>query len=564
MFKRYVSAKLQGNSGQQQKAYRMLQSRKIAAMKIIRDNNMIFAKAMIKKSYGHQLRPAVVLFQDREIKSAYCICPVGTSGLSCHVLALLLFMKHFHETGEKILELTCTQQLQKWHRRTKKGSIPMIPLKDIKVKSAKIRTENKKIVISPADPSESYLKRDVSQIINELTEKLKKEKPIEDHIYSAVVDSPVGKKSSLGQHLIYKYNYCASCALTDHQYCKTELFDKTILGLPVITKNNTARQDSFKNNLVKSKNGQALSSTEPLSEEYINLSAEKTVTVYDSENLVHKEIWVDLDRQLSEELPIVTLDISFLEAPCPGGSNYVDTVQNTEAWQDARRHKVTASRLPALLGFYGKAKLDTYMGIIREGHIESDISKIRNIQRGRQFEAIAIAKMMQDSNATIKPCGFFIDPSNERYGASPDGLGPAAILLQVKTRAENSDGPLLGLKKYPQYFVQCQLQMKCTNAMFVILQSYHPETGSSHYFLIKRNHALISVIQDVVDAMICNSKILVWPHQELNEYRILGKKLIGVTPNFESLKTLRTIIKALCKDIPQVQFLDKFQENVLL
>ena len=62
VFKRYVSAKLQGNSAQQQKAYRMLQSRKIASMKIIRDNNMIFAKAMFKKSYGHQLRPAVVLF----------------------------------------------------------------------------------------------------------------------------------------------------------------------------------------------------------------------------------------------------------------------------------------------------------------------------------------------------------------------------------------------------------------------------------------------------------------------------------------------------------------------
>ena len=41
-----------------------------------------------------------------------------------------------HDTGEKIIELTCTQQLQKWQRRTKKGSIPMIPLKDIKVRSA--------------------------------------------------------------------------------------------------------------------------------------------------------------------------------------------------------------------------------------------------------------------------------------------------------------------------------------------------------------------------------------------------------------------------------------------
>jgi len=34
----------------------------------------------------------------------------------------------------------------------------MIPLKDIKVESARMKRENKGIVISPADPSESYLK----------------------------------------------------------------------------------------------------------------------------------------------------------------------------------------------------------------------------------------------------------------------------------------------------------------------------------------------------------------------------------------------------------------------
>jgi len=57
--------------------------------------------------------------------------------------------------------------------------------------------------------------------------------------------------------------------------------------------------------------------------------------------------------------------------------------------------------------------------------------------------------MMQESKATIKSCGFFIDPCNERYGASPDGLGSAAILLDVTTRAEKSDVPLAALKSYP-------------------------------------------------------------------------------------------------------------------
>ena len=58
------------------------------------------------------------------------------SVMCCQVLALLLFLKHFYETKVKILSLTCTEQLQKWHCRSKKGSIPMVPLCHIKLTSA--------------------------------------------------------------------------------------------------------------------------------------------------------------------------------------------------------------------------------------------------------------------------------------------------------------------------------------------------------------------------------------------------------------------------------------------
>ena len=123
----------------------------------------MFVKAMIKKSYSHQIRPAVVLFQDRNLQSAYSICPIGTSGVVLPCFGFVAFLMHYCVTGEKFLELTCTQ---KWHRRTRKVSISMIPLKDIKVKSARMKRENKGIVISPADPSESYLKRDTSSTFN--------------------------------------------------------------------------------------------------------------------------------------------------------------------------------------------------------------------------------------------------------------------------------------------------------------------------------------------------------------------------------------------------------------
>ena len=148
----------------------------------------------------------VILFEESLPLKAHCRCPVGFSGLCCHVLAVLLFLKHFHDTAEQLLELICTQQLQKWHRRSKKGPIPMDPLKEIKPKSATMKTESNKFNISAADSGDSYFKRNVPLIIDNLKKKLKQEKSIEQHIQSVFCSSEIGKISSVGLFLNYKYN----------------------------------------------------------------------------------------------------------------------------------------------------------------------------------------------------------------------------------------------------------------------------------------------------------------------------------------------------------------------
>ena len=81
-------------------------------------------------------RPTVIMFENGIPSKAHCSCPVGLSGICCHVLALLLFLKHYHESGGTILALTSTEQLQKWHRCSHKGSILMVPLREFKAKSA--------------------------------------------------------------------------------------------------------------------------------------------------------------------------------------------------------------------------------------------------------------------------------------------------------------------------------------------------------------------------------------------------------------------------------------------
>ena len=78
----------------------MLQSIKIVTVKTIHKQSEIFVRAMIKKSYGTTIRPAVLLFQHSLPQKATCSRPVGLSGLYCHLLALSLFLKHYTDTNE--------------------------------------------------------------------------------------------------------------------------------------------------------------------------------------------------------------------------------------------------------------------------------------------------------------------------------------------------------------------------------------------------------------------------------------------------------------------------------
>ena len=66
MFSHYCKNKSEGSLGQDEKAVRMLQWRKIVSVKTLKNT---FVKAMIKKSYGTEVRPAVIFFKGRYHKS---------------------------------------------------------------------------------------------------------------------------------------------------------------------------------------------------------------------------------------------------------------------------------------------------------------------------------------------------------------------------------------------------------------------------------------------------------------------------------------------------------------
>ena len=174
--------------------------------------------------------------------------------------------------------------------------------------------------------------------------------------------------------------------------------------------------------------------------------------------------------------------------------NDINVLQNSNAWHEVRRNKITSSRLPALLGIYGRSKFSIYWQIVLQGLEENELlsNHFHNFRRGCEREALSYSCDKSMSRAT---CGFFNHPDDSSYGASPGGLVAPGILLEIKTRAANSDGPLLNIATNPGYYIQAQIQMICTDYSYCIIMSYHPESKAANYFLIQKNNLLWSVIK---------------------------------------------------------------------
>ena len=146
-------------------------------------------------------------------------------------------------------------------------------------------------------------------------------------------------------------------------------------------------------------------------------------------------------------------------------------------------------------------------------------------------------------------------PTDVNFGASPDAVCASRLILEIKTGAVNSVGPLDSLKDCPNYFVQCQLQMACTNAHSCVLLSYHPETKSGNSFIIQRNRQLMNIIIEIINCIMNDANIEEWHHLEPNKLAKVGEAIIHKQIGFENLKPFRAYLKSLCKVIPLVQFI---------
>ena len=98
------------------------------------DDACFFLTGIVKKSYkkfSYNVRIAINI--DASIKASQCECPVGIGpNAACkHVLGMMLMLSHFVKTGELLVQLSCTEQLQSFNRPSKKYEGPPVKIQKL-------------------------------------------------------------------------------------------------------------------------------------------------------------------------------------------------------------------------------------------------------------------------------------------------------------------------------------------------------------------------------------------------------------------------------------------------
>lgn len=150
--------------------------------------------------------------------------------------------------------------------------------------------------------------------------------------------------------------------------------------------------------------------------------------------------------------------------------------QQTKAWHEARVGKLTASRIPAILGLSPHNTADDvlremvreYFGYEREfkGNIATDW--------GNENEQTALNDLETQANLFIAGCGLVNHPKHKIIAASPDGLTVNSI-VEVKCPYNKK---IFELKDRQDYYMQMQVQMACTGKQSGIFFVWTPNQSS--------------------------------------------------------------------------------------
>ena len=162
--------------------------------------------------------------------------------------------------------------------------------------------------------------------------------------------------------------------------------------------------------------------------------------------------------------------------------NVLPFQQGTEEWLSARRGRITASRMSAIMakGRNGapSATRAACMGeLIAEYLTGSSPETYTNadMQRGTDLEPAARSAYEVATGQMVREVGLVLHQKNERFGASPDGVVGEEGLLEIKCpRTHVHIAYTLSGKPPSEYLPQMAWQAACCGRKWVDFASYDP------------------------------------------------------------------------------------------
>lgn len=175
--------------------------------------------------------------------------------------------------------------------------------------------------------------------------------------------------------------------------------------------------------------------------------------------------------------------------------NFIDCIQGSAEWFEARVGRVTASRVRDALTMLKrdgsssaareKYKIDLLTEILTGKPVEHYVSPAMDF--GTEYEPIARGAYEMKMGVEVEQIGFVVHPTISRAGASPDGLVGDDGLVELKVPNGTTHLQYLIDDVVPEeYAMQMFWQMACTGRKWCDFVSYDPRIPEDFSLFVKR------------------------------------------------------------------------------
>jgi len=195
-------------------------------------------------------------------------------------------------------------------------------------------------------------------------------------------------------------------------------------------------------------------------------------------------------------------------------NDYQNIEQGSDAWQNARCGKVTASRLADVLAKtksgYSASRNNYMTQLVLEkitGGTRAESYSGPSILHGIEQEPFARAAYEAHTGQMVEEVGFIPHPEIEAAGASPDGLVGDDGMIEIKCPSSStalevwlthSQG---GNPVDAKYYAQMQWQMRCADRSwcdYVVFDPRIPAKAQLFIYRVNRDKAWLKVAEEEV------------------------------------------------------------------